>query len=69
MTVESQLATARYQNQGLKALLSRTEGKHEEATKQLAAEKSVKLLNGHSTGILNAIKYVVVLFCRNERRR
>jgi hypothetical protein len=43
VTIESQLATARYQNQGLKALLSRVEGKHEEATKQLAKERSVSL--------------------------
>ena len=41
VTMESQLATARYQNQGLKALLSRIEGKHETASKQLATEKSV----------------------------
>ncbi|XP_046445746.1 cilia- and flagella-associated protein 157-like [Daphnia pulex] len=40
VTIESQLATSRYQNQGLKALLSRIEGKHEEATKQLAKERS-----------------------------
>ena len=39
--MESQLATARYQNQGLKALLNRIEGKHETASKQLATEKSV----------------------------
>lgn len=44
VAIESQLATARYQNQGLKVLLNRVEGKHEEATKQLTAEKSVKLL-------------------------
>lgn len=39
--VESQLATTRYQNQGLKALLQRIETKYAEATKQLAIEKSV----------------------------
>ncbi|EFX81053.1 hypothetical protein DAPPUDRAFT_303715 [Daphnia pulex] len=40
VTIESQLATSRYQNQGLKALLGRIEGKHEEATKQLVKERS-----------------------------
>ena len=45
VTMESQLATARYQNQGLKALLSRIEGKHETTTKQLAAERSVSEWN------------------------
>lgn len=40
--IESQLATARYQNQGLKALLQKTESKYADASKQLIAEKSVK---------------------------
>lgn len=39
--IESQLATARYQNQGLKALLQRIESKYADATKQLTTEKSV----------------------------
>lgn len=39
--IESQLATARYQNQGLKAILAKMESKHAEATKQLASERGV----------------------------
>jgi hypothetical protein len=48
VTIESQLATARYQNQGLKALLNRIEGKHEEATKQLASERRVSNIHDNS---------------------
>lgn len=68
MSIESQLATARYQNQGLKALLSRIEGKYEEATKQLASERSVSIFEYDSS--FGALHYSLVgVNFRNERRK
>lgn len=60
VTIESQLATSRYQNQGLKALLSRIEGKHEESTKQLAKERSVSLFlkNSDKTSECSLIRII-----------